>query len=120
MNKKLLIAFLALIPSLAFAQQGTYEITETALVNNVADYERALDNSNFDVYRFQTKRRTLKFRKGLVVELLSVAEVKALGLAIDGSKSLPDDVTLKYDPTFVLNSKGQIIAESYSATKRSN
>ena len=70
-----------------------------------------MQEANFDSYRFIDKRRNLVFESGVVVELFSVNEVKALGIAIDETKATSTELPQGYTPpTYQITPDGKIVA----------
>ena len=102
-----------------YAQKGTYSIVQKSDVKNIKEYEKAMDDANFDSYRFIDKRRKLVFESGVVIELLSVNELKEKNIAVDESKAilnLPKDYK---EPIFKLTDNGHIVAQ-YPAMLKPN
>jgi hypothetical protein len=79
----LFVFAMALSQASAQTTHKTFEITQHGTVTNVAPYEAALLQANFDTYRRADERRVLKFDNGLVVELLSAKELLYLGIKVN-------------------------------------
>lgn len=75
--KTFFCALFSLISFGLFGQTGTYEVVETNNVTNIDEYELAMDKANFDAYRYNSKRRALRFESGVIIELLSADELRA-------------------------------------------
>ena len=113
MNKSILLGVSLVFSSiLGYAQTDTYLISNNAGATNISDYETVMDVANFDSYRFIDKRRILTFDSGVIIELLSVNEIKQLNLECDETKALSEDLPVGYpNPLLRLTSAGHIILE---------
>ena len=104
---------------LGYAQTDTYVISNNAGATNISDYETVMDVANFDSYRFIDKRRILTFDSGVIIELLSVNEIKQLNLECDETKALSEELPVGYtNPTLRLTSTGHIIIEYPTLIKK--
>jgi len=89
--------------------QGTEKITESE--------QTAIDAVNWDRYRMQTIRRTIKFENGFEIELWSAKEMKAANLPFQEDKIITDNSAPKSNPIFRITPTGHII-ESHTYTKK--
>mgnify|MGYP000642478010 FL=1 len=103
----------------ANAQEGTYEIIDHSGLTDVSNYESAMDEANFDAFRYEGKRRTLNFKSGVKIELLSATEILAKGIAVDKSKAMKDNAVIKSEPEWELMANGYIRANYHSTEKKS-
>ena len=78
--------------TIVFSQPNTYIIVNDGNVTNLEDYKTALDNANFDSYRYINKNRTITFDSGVVVELLSVRTLQERGVPAN------ENAASAYDP----------------------
>lgn len=70
---------------------------------------KALETAEMEMYRLRDSRRTLTFKNGVVIELLSAKELKAKGVDINldsYNEVLPKGYV---EPTYLVNDKGQLI-----------
>ena len=89
----------------------TYRILNLPNLPDLSSYDNAMEEANFDSYRFIDKRRNLVFESGVVIELFSVNEVQALGIVIDETKATSDKLPQGYiPPTYKITSEGKILA----------
>lgn len=89
----------------------TYRILNLPNLLDLSSYDNAMEDANFDSYRFINKRRNLTFESGVVIELLSVNEVKALGIEIDETKATSSHLPQGYiPPTYKITEEGKIVA----------
>lgn len=89
----------------------TYRIINLPNLPDLSLYENAMEEANFDSYRFLDKRRNLEFESGVVIELFSVNEVKALGIEIDETKATSSHLPQGYiPPTYKITEEGKIVA----------
>lgn len=93
----------------AFTITKSWVIVNPESVQNVADYEAALDKADLDKYRYVDKRNTLTFDTGLQVELLSANELTAAGLPVNLNKVRTSDPTFDTQPVFKLGANGIIL-----------
>jgi len=89
----------------------TYRIINLPNLGDLTPYEDAMEDANFDSYRFINKRRNLTFDSGVVIELFSINEAKALGISIDETKATSSELPQGYTPpTYKITSDGKIVA----------
>ncbi len=89
----------------------TFRIINLPNLPDLSLYENAMEEANFDSYRFLDKRRNLTFESGVVIELFSVNEVKALGIVIDETKATSSKLPKGYiPPTYKITNAGEIVA----------
>ena len=89
----------------------TFRIINLPNLPDLSLYENAMEEANFDSYRFINKRRNLTFESGVVIELFSVNEVQALGIVIDETKATSDELPQGYTPpTYKITPDGKIVA----------
>ena len=89
----------------------TFRIINLPNLPDLSLYENAMEEANFDSYRFIDKRRNLTFESGVVIELFSVNEVQALGIVIDETKATSDELPQGYTPpTYKITPDGKIVA----------
>lgn len=100
-----------LIISPVFSQSNTYTVVNTNDVTNIIDYKTAMDNANFDSYRYINKRRIITFDTGVEIELLSVYELQDLNIQVDASKGRIYNEKMKTNPIYRLGENGYILAE---------
>lgn len=117
---KQILLFLLFLGSISvFAQTPqakSYVITQKGTVTDVAAYEQAMETGNWDKYRYFDKRSVLRFETGLVVELLSANEMKALGLPVKTDRVRTKDPDFDTGSVFRLTTSG-IIVEMMTRTK---
>ncbi|MBL4703396.1 MAG: hypothetical protein JKY54_02685 [Flavobacteriales bacterium] len=107
-NLTLFFAFF-LISTISFSQTETYEITSQGSLTDVSEYANAMNDGNFDSYRFQSKRRTIVFESGVEVQLLSVNELVAKSVTVDASMAIGDNVSIADEGLWKLTASGHII-----------
>lgn len=78
-------------------------------VNNIADYEYALEHNDLDKYRHIDQRTVLIFKRGVEVELLSATEAMELGLHVNLSEVNHDETNRFKHSEFVLHPSGRIL-----------
>ena len=89
----------------------TYRILNLPNLPDLSSYDNAMKEASFDSYRFIDKRRNLVFESGVVIELFSVNEVKALGIVIDETKATSNELPQGYTPpTYKITTDGKIVA----------
>jgi hypothetical protein len=117
--KKLIIAFSLLVFSTTlYGQEKSYLITDEAQVGDINIYITAIEKANWDKYRMIDERRVIKFKKGVIIELLSANEMTEKGMEINQSLVLKQSPTGIYQPLFVLSDNGFIIEQHSYVTKR--
>lgn len=107
MKKLLFIISVLLLTSLTYGQSETFVFLKTDREDSEL-YVRALMNADLDIYRLKEGRRLLNFESGVVVELLSVTELKQKGLwnnAFDGHEG----VGLVYPGVFQLGNGNRLV-----------
>jgi|GEM_PF-3824974 len=78
-------SFFTIILLFSFASFGqeklddTYKIIANPTNENLDSYISAMNNSNFECFRFETTNRILVFKSGVTVELLSYKQVTESG-----------------------------------------
>lgn len=76
----------------------TYKIISNPNNLDVQPYIEALDKSNFECFRFETKGRVLTFKTGVVIELISYDKVIEAGVIQKNNCFLQDNVEpLEYE-----------------------
>jgi hypothetical protein len=89
----------------------TFRIINLPNLPDLSLYQNAMEEANFDSYRFIDKRRNLTFESGVVIELFSVNEVQALGIVIDETKATSIELPQGYTPpTYKITPDGKIVA----------
>jgi len=89
----------------------TFRIINLPNLPDLSLYQNAMEEANFDSYRFIDKRRNLTFESGVVIELFSVNEVQALGIVIDETKATSSELPQGYTPpTYKITPDGKIVA----------
>jgi hypothetical protein len=114
--KQFLLIAITVMSTLAFTVAKSWIILNPATVQNIADYESALDKADLDKYRYVDKRNTLTFDNGLQVELLSANELNAAGLPVNMNKVRTVEPEFDTHPVFSLGAGG-IILEVQTRTK---
>lgn len=83
MKKTIFSCLFFLTTIVAFGQEKS-DVTYRIILNpnnlDLTDYHKALDASNFECFRFETKNRQLTFKTGVVVELFSYDSVIEAGI----------------------------------------
>jgi len=109
-----------LFSSTGISQKDTYYIINENGVPNIADYSSAMDNANFDSYRYITKRRKIFFKTGVEIELLSVYEMQSLKLPVNASKARIYNDKTHTNPIFKLGNNGHILMEIQNQKTKTN
>ena len=109
-----------LFSSTGISQKDTYYIIKENNVSNIADYSLAMDNANFDSYRYINKRRNIFFDTGVEIELLSVYELQTLKLPVISSKARIYNEKTHTNPIFKLGNNGHIIVEIKNQETKTN
>ena len=96
-----------------FSQEASssvfFQITNNGSVGDIQPYKDAIAKANWNCYRLMTKRRTLNFDSGVIVELFSVDELSAKGNKVDTS-CLTDEKNISSEqPLYHLSESGIII-----------
>lgn len=82
--KKTIFSFLLFLTTIVAFGQEKSDVTYKIILNpnnlDLTDYQKALDASNFECFRFETKNRQLTFKTGVVVELFSYNAVIGAGV----------------------------------------
>lgn len=110
--KQFLVLFLLICGIHVSAQTGnarSFVITQKGTVTDVAAYEKAMETGNWDKYRYFDKRSVIRFETGLVIELLSANEMKALGLPVLTDRVRTRDPETDSGSVFRLTSGGIIV-----------
>ena len=121
--KHLLVLTITLIVfQSSFAQEEIkgYVITKNGNLANERDYITAIDAINWDQYRYVNFRRTIKFKKGFIIELMSSNELLGLGFEFNSSKAFKKPATNHSQPVYVLKENGKVIKEHFYIDKRTN
>ena len=117
--KKLLVTTLTIlvlfIISPLFSQSNTYEITQVNNVANISEYSAAMDEANFDAYRYINRRRIITFDTGVEIELLSVYELQALNIPVNASKGRIYNERTETSPIYRLGLNRRILVEIENA-----
>ena len=71
----------------------SYKIVSNPNNSEVQQYVDAIDHSNFECFRYETKSRFLTFKSGVVVELFSHNKVVEAGIDQKNNCFLADTVT---------------------------
>jgi hypothetical protein len=117
--KNLIIAIgITLLSSSFFAQDKSYVILDKAEVVDINLYITAIEKATWDKYRLVDERRSVTFKEGVKIELLSANEMTEKGLEIDLSKVMKQASNGKYQPLFVLSDSGFIMEQHSYQTKR--
>lgn len=119
-SKKLILAMSFMLLSVAaICQEGTYRIIDDANVANISEYTSAMNDANFDSYRYFDKNRQLTFESGVVIELLSVNTLQEKGIEVNESRaSLYDPNRPKSQGVWKLLPNGYISQEFETYKKR--
>jgi hypothetical protein len=95
------LLFLLFLACTSVAQEKkdiTYQITANPSNIDLTPYYSALDQADFQCFRFKTKKRELTFKSGVTLELYSIVEVVAQNISQSKSCYLADDdQPLKYE-----------------------
>lgn len=116
----LIIAMIVFQFSFAQGEVKDYIVTNNGNLANEQDYITAIDAINWDQYRYVNFRRTIKFQKGFIIELLSSSELMGLGFEFDSSKAFNKPTAKHNQPVYVLKENGKVIKEHIYIDKRSN
>ena len=116
----LIIAMIVFQSSFAQEEVKDYVVTNNGNLANEQDYITAVDAINWDQYRYVNFRRTIKFKKGFIIELLSSSELLGLGFEFDSSKAFNKPTTKQNQPVYVLRESGKVIKEHIYIDKRTN
>ena len=96
----------------------SYEITKEISKAN-ASFRSSVEAANWDKYRMQSLRRTIKFENGVELELLSASELQSSGIAFKANRILPDQDLEHYKGIFKINANGHIMELHLSNQKKS-
>ena len=109
--KKTMFSCLFFLTTLVVYSQEKNEVSYRIISNpnnlNLDLYQEALNSSNFECFRFESKSRELSFTTGVVVELFSHNTVINSGVAQKNDCYLPDTAT---EIIYELNLVGNYIA----------
>jgi len=94
-----------------------FVILNPGAVPNLADYVNALKKNDLDRFRHVAKRTTIHFREGLIVQLLSAAEMQEAGLPVDMSQVNTTSLDRTRNKQFSLDPAGRIIISVTSLKK---
>ena len=97
--KNFTLLFFILLTSFVFSQEQndvTYRITSNPNNVDLLAYQTALNKSNFECFRYQSKSRFLTFKTGVVIELYSYDKVINAGIEQKKGCYLHDE-TIAYD-----------------------
>lgn len=110
--KSVLVLLLMVGASLCCAAQTSAQsfiIKEKGTVTDVQPYIDALLKSDLDRYRYFDKRSVMKFENGLIVELLSADEMKALGLPVKTERVRTKEPEFDSGSVFKLSANGMLV-----------
>jgi len=93
----------------------SFEIVSTGSVQNISDYINALEHTFLDRYRAVDYRTLMHFQEGVVVELLSAKELRAMGIPVN--MDVLNTVSIK-GLKFTLLSSGRIVKWTPTQTTR--
>ncbi|TND09003.1 MAG: hypothetical protein FD123_1857 [Bacteroidetes bacterium] len=117
--KSFLTVVLLFAGSLLYASQTSsqsFVIKEKGTVTDLTPYLDALTKSDLDKYRYFDKRSVMKFENGMIVELLSANEMKALGLSVKTERVRTEDPKFDSGSVFKLAQNG-VLVEVLTKTK---
>jgi len=114
------LLFSILFTSTGFSQKDSYQIIKEDNVSNIADYSSAMDNANFDSYRYVNKRRKIFFDSGVEIELLSVYELQSLKLPVNASNARIYNDKSHTNPIFKLGNNGHVLVEIKNQETKTN
>jgi len=69
----------------------------------------SFEKADWDKYRYEDERRTLRFENGVVIELLSATELLKLNIPFDENRIIPKGIQSKSNSKFTINENGHII-----------
>lgn len=110
MKKSIFSCLLFLTTFFAFGQEKseiTYRIISNPNNLDLTDYKNALDASNFECFRFETRNRQLTFKTGVVVELFSHNNVVNAGVMQENNCFQPDSA---FEVVYELELEGKYIS----------
>ena len=118
--RKALFLLMFLVSGMSFSQSTNtdYVITDHSLVNNLDEYKVAIESIDWDRYRYINSRRTIKFEKGVVFELLSANELSDTHFEFDASKAFQKPEKDHYEPVYSLKANGRVVEQHISIGKR--
>jgi len=101
MNKSFLFLLFIFISFLSFCQEKneiSYKIISNPTNLDLQEYILALEKSNFECFRFESKSRILTFKSGVVLELFAYNKVVAAGVVQINTCFLQDNfVPIQYE-----------------------
>jgi hypothetical protein len=89
--------------------KNTYIITKGAGTDAAIKDEEAIKNADFTEFRLQNKHRLLTFDNGVVIELLSATELKALGYDVNPAAFMVDVPQGYVEPTYSVTDQGALM-----------
>ncbi len=96
--------------NVGFSQENTFKIIKKNNVQNISEYVEAMNNANFDAYRYIEKRRNIAFKSGVIIELLSAQELKRKNISFDFSKAKQYSAKEDVNYIFYIGNNGHIMA----------
>ena len=96
----------------------TYRILNLPNLPDLSSYDNAMEEANFDSYRYINARRKLTFDSGIVIELLSIYELQKLNISVDESKAKIYNSEQETNPIYSLSSNGHILARYKSENQK--
>lgn len=97
-------------PPACATENSTFSITDKGSVSDSKPYEEAIKKADMEIYRCKTKRNTIVFDNGLKVELISAAEMFALGMKVSINDYSDTRAPHFIQPIFHLNDNGTLSA----------
>lgn len=94
---------------------GSFQITHNGTATNIQEYQSAIQNANFEIYRLRNERVSLSFDNGLTFELLSAYEMQQAGYQVEIGSYRESNATDYEAPTLFLGPNG-LIGAQYNST----
>lgn len=117
----ILSLFLFFLSFSTFSQEKldeTFKIVSNPSNENLDNYIIALNSSNFECFRFETKSRILVFKTGVSVEFFSYKQLTENGLPQINNCFIADNVTVKDYELQLVGNKIAILAPYDQSVKR--
>lgn len=96
------IFFISFFSFSGFTQENTYQIINGTEFDNIQEYKQALNNADMDAYRFIHERRRIIFESGVIVELLSVDELKSANIPVKEERAKLASEAIEFHTTWRL------------------
>jgi hypothetical protein len=113
-NYYLILFFLFPIQFLSAQNHSSAEIAKKYEIKSSFDkaddfFISSFEKADWDKYRYEDKRRVLRFKNGVVIELLSATELIKLNIPFDENRIISKGIQSKSDSKFTINENGHII-----------